>query len=219
MKPSSHKPSRSVAREVRKILREHTVYARSDVAGRQFGRIAAELLEGFKLPVDADIEVGEFRVRRPSISDVFVVDRLGSHALQRYGEPDRVSTRRDPFEDLCAWTKGLRSHDYTGYLLRKYHSLRAAREIREAARAIGVHAEAAVDLIDQAKCGPPEISYLPYYYALLNLAKIYVVARGRGSALSTNKSHGAGYDRQANVQGALAAEWIEIRSKGSIPLF
>lgn len=138
--------------------------------------------------------------------------------LLRYrGDPSHVLTRRDPFEDLCAWTRGLRSFHYTSDLLLENH--KAATDVKAATRAIAAHAENAVDYLDQAIAGPPDISFLPVYYALLNLAKIYVIASGRMSELRDQKLHGASYKAREEAAGELSEEQITVHPKGAIPLF
>lgn len=91
--------------------------------------------------------------------------------------------------------------------------------MKAAARSVAAHAEAAMDYFDQAKAGPPDISFLPFYYGLLNIAKIYIVARGRASDLQKEKWHGAKYETHAKRSRDLANERISIHNKGTIPLF
>jgi len=65
--------------------------------------------------------------------------------------------------------------------------------------------------------GPKEVSFLPLYYAFLNLSKAYIVIGPYGNELNKNRWHGARYDTTKDVK-TLDDEEIELHTGGDIPL-
>jgi len=117
------------------------------------------------------------------------------------------------------WFCGLASHSYVTEVLRETHGIRIAAEARKSARLVSMLAKDAVGLLDQAYSGPPEVSFLPLYYAVLNLSKIYIVAAGRRTELDRNRHHGATYNPAAKASHNLLTEEITLRPDGVLPLF
>ena len=113
--------------------------------------------------------------------------------LLRYATRSGCRTPLDPLEDCTAWFRGLRSRDYTEDLLLKEHGLTAPGRARDCSKAIAAHADSATDLLDQAFSGPARTSYLPIYYAMLDLAKIVVLSKGWLSQLHRQRMHGASW--------------------------
>lgn len=137
--------------------------------------------------------------------------------IYRYREYERVFTRIDPFEDALTWVRGLRSLDYTADLLDEVHSLPGSL-IRRSSTSVASHAKRATEFVDQALSGPREISYLPLYYGILNLAKAMIVAGNRLLDLEKQRRHGAswsGIDR--NVTDMKNDELL-LWGQGTIPL-
>jgi predicted heme/steroid binding protein len=89
---------------------------------------------------------------------------------------------------------------------------------REPATAIAAHAEAAIQLLDQARDGAPEVAFLPTYYALLNLAKIYIIVAGRLADLQQQRWHGATHSGALKASQDLMTDTVTLKGKGAIPL-
>lgn len=118
-----------------------------------------------------------------------------------------------------SWTSGLNSSSYAADLLSRLHGFHSNKEIKAAARAISVLARNSLGLLQQAYSGPPELSFLPLYYAILNLSKIYIVAAGKRAELNRNRWHGATYDPAAKASQDLLNENVVLKPRGILPLF
>lgn len=135
---------------------------------------------------------------------------------RRYPGYKQSSSPLEPLDDLRDWIAGLRSESYTSDILAKVHGLADARE---AAKEVRHYADAAIGFIDQAYSGPEDTSYLPLYYAALNLSKIYIVASGRRSAIPANRWHGASYNPTRATPSDLLKDSIFLSEKGILGLF
>jgi hypothetical protein len=102
-------------------------------------------------------------------------------------------------------------------LLREIHGFTSTHEIKRASDAVATHAENTVNLLGQGFSGVPDVSFLPIYYALLNVSKIYVILRGRQSELEHQRLHGASYNPKSSRD--LMTEEVKLHDKGAIPLF
>lgn len=139
--------------------------------------------------------------------------------LTRYNELSLVTSPLDPIEDVTSWIGGLNSIGYTSDILAKVHGIAPARNVRQCAQAASQFASTAIGLLEQAFSGPSNISFLPLYYAILNLSKIYIIAAGRYDDLSSNRHHGASYNPVGKSSHDLLTEEIRISPKGVFPLF
>lgn len=139
--------------------------------------------------------------------------------LARYPRRQACSSPLDPLEDCAAWIRGLRSKGHAEDLLRTKHGQTSAAIIRDAARAIAQHAETASDLIEQALAGRSTVSYLPLYYAMLNLAKMAVIFSGRLAALHKQRHHGATWSGLRSQSHGLLTDHITLLAEGALPLF
>lgn len=140
-------------------------------------------------------------------------------SIYRYPHREPVITALNPLEDVTTWVRGLRSPGYTCDLLKDTHGITAKRELRKSTDAVCSYADHAISLLEQAFEGPPSVSFLPCYYALLNLAKIYIVASGRRVDLEQphNRRHGIGYEIKNSHN--LLTETIKLRGNGVVPRF
>jgi hypothetical protein len=73
--------------------------------------------------------------------------------------------------------------------------------------------------LEQGVTGPPDISFLPLYYAILNLLKVYVLIGPYHANLPANRWHGATYNGLEKDSHSVATEVITIKKGGVIPLF
>ena len=139
--------------------------------------------------------------------------------LFRYADRSQCRTPLDPLDDCTAWFRGLSSRDYTAELLQARHGFTDATRTRSCTRAIAAHADSAVDLLEQAFSGPARTSYLPIYYAMLNLAKVVVLCKGWLSELQTQRVHGASWSGIRRASQDLLTDHITLQERGAIGLF
>jgi hypothetical protein len=138
--------------------------------------------------------------------------------VTRYNEHSLVSSPLDPIEDVTSWIWGLKSTGYVSDILSKVHGITPAPTVRLCAQMVAQFASTAIGLLEQAFSGPPNISFLPLYYAILNLSKIYIIAAGKHADLPTNRYHGASYDPLGKSSHDLLTEELSILPKGIFPL-
>lgn len=137
----------------------------------------------------------------------------------RYLKEVSCTTLLDPIADCTAWIAGLRSTEYTGSILKNVHGRTGRADITEASKTIRAHAQAALEFLEQADAGPTRTSFLPLYYAMLNLAKIAIVFRGGIRELERQRHHGATWSGLTSKVQDLLADHITIKSRGAIALF
>lgn len=137
--------------------------------------------------------------------------------ILRYDSTKIVSTRLDPLSDVSSWFAGLRSRGYVDDILKEIHGFNNRTEINRASKAISSHAEDAVNLLEQGFLSLPDVSFLPIYYALLNIAKIHIILKGKQSELEQQRWHGASYKLKSSRD--LMGEEITLHKNGAIPLY
>jgi len=142
--------------------------------------------------------------------------------ILRYDKSESVSTKLDPLEDVLCWIRGLRSTGLTKNILKEVHGIRGTRNVERRSIAISAHAEAAAGLLEQGFSGPIETSFLPLFYGLLNLSKIYIVCSNQFSLLAKISHHGASpKPRRGSPSRNFLKDTVVIYpdSKGAIPIF
>lgn len=137
----------------------------------------------------------------------------------RYDTHMGVVTPLNPIEDLMSWIAGLRSIGYTSDILKTKHNMTAKRAIQKSSQLISLFAENTLGLLDQAYSGPEGLSFLPLYYAILNLSKVYIVLSGNLRLLDSNRYHGASYNPDQKSSRDLLNEEVVLRKNGVLPLF
>lgn len=139
--------------------------------------------------------------------------------LSRYDLIRTVRSKLDPIEDFLNWVAGLRSNGYVSDLLKDIHGFSVSNEIRKASKAITAHAENTVNLFEQGFSSPKDVSFLPLYYAMLNLAKIQIIFFGNYNQLATQRTHGASYNPNKKISKDILNEEIKLWHNGAIPLY
>ena len=139
--------------------------------------------------------------------------------ILRYDNIKTVVTPLNPIEDVVSWIRGLNSLGYTSDLLKNIHGISDPKEIKKCGQLISTYAENAIGFLDQAYSGSPKVSFLPLYYAILNISKIYVVLSGKRMQLPKNPWHGAKYDPLKKTSRDLLTEEITLKEQGILPLF
>lgn len=141
--------------------------------------------------------------------------------ILRYGTEEEMSviyTPLDPLEDLSDLLAGLRSEQYVQSVLVKKHDL-SMSEASEIAPLVGHHAAWAAGFLRQAYAGPPELSFLPVYYAVLSLSKVCILCCFGAERLRQDaRYHGAKYPREQECDPLDCR--ISICERGGVfPLF
>jgi len=139
--------------------------------------------------------------------------------VHRYGRFSAAVSALDPFEDVLSWIGGLRSREYAADLLRQHHGITERSEIKNAAATVATNTTAALGLIEQAASGPAELSFLPLYYAILNLSKIYVALGPHRADLPRHRHHGASYNPEQKSSRDIRTETIGLKPRGVLGLF
>lgn len=139
-------------------------------------------------------------------------------AILRYPETEEVISNQDPFTDVLDWLGFLTATDYLTSLLRTRHGL-AASAAASRAKQIIPHVATARDYIQQSLDGPPAIAFLPAYYAILNLMKVYILLGPRHADLKAHRWHGATYDVHSKDSHSIVTEVVNLKKGGVFPLF
>ncbi|MCX6071179.1 MAG: YaaC family protein [Chloroflexi bacterium] len=140
------------------------------------------------------------------------------HPFERYDTSGGFSSAFDPLDDLVLHLDFLAAINHTIDLLRSKHGV-SASDARSRAIRIRPHARLAAQYIRQARTGPVEVSFVPSYYAILNLVKVWILCSSEHARLKANRLHGASYNPTAPLSRALTSEVITLYPSGAIPLF
>ena len=138
--------------------------------------------------------------------------------LLRYPSNHVASSKHDPFIDVVDWFGFLTAKEYLINLIRRVHHVPIKQAATRATNIIP-HVRLAVDYIRQSLEGPPDISFLPAYYAMLNLMKVYVLLGPHFASLATSRWHGASYDVNGKDSHSVLTEIVTVRKTGVLPLF
>src|SRR5580698_8646726 len=143
---------------------------------------------------------------------------IKARSPMRYLETEIVGTPLNQFDDVVNFLNSLTSKEYLVNLIVERHKKTAA-ESEEIAKVVIPHIQSALGFIEQASTGPHQVSFLPCYYAVLNLLKVYILLGPYADSLSAQRHHGATYDVNAKTPESLLDETITLKGKGAIPLF
>jgi hypothetical protein len=138
--------------------------------------------------------------------------------ITRYEEIETISTNLDPLTDLVTWLEYYCATDYVVSLLTTRHGV-ATAAAKTRAQLVRPHARLAMQYIEQALSGPSDVAFLPIYYAILNLLKIYILFGPHYAQLPANRWHGAKYDGYDKASHTLLTEEITVKKGGTLPLF
>lgn len=138
--------------------------------------------------------------------------------IHRYDEYRSVSTFGNPLEDILVWLTGLNSKGFVTDILSERHHFSSARETAKASQLISIFATNAIGLIEQGFSGPIELSFLPLYYAIFNLSKIYIVLSGHMGYLLQNRYHGVRYPPNGRIDRDFLEEAVILKERGILPL-
>jgi len=140
-----------------------------------------------------------------------------NHVLTRYVDTRQIDSNLEPFEDLKGFLSFLLSAAYFKEVARAKHGL-SSSEATQRFKRIRPYLCTALEYVDQALNGPERLAFLPAYYAILNLMKVYILLGPYANELSAQQWHGATYESEKDSQNILT-EVIKIKEKGAISLF
>jgi hypothetical protein len=138
--------------------------------------------------------------------------------LMRYPAMATATSTQNGFVDLHDWLGFLCAERYLHDVLVKIHGLTDPAAKRRV-KAIVPHVRVARGYIEQSLEGPKELAFLPAYYAILNLAKVYVLLGPRHADLATQRVHGASYDPNLKDRNSVLTDAIKVHPRGVFPLF
>lgn len=141
-----------------------------------------------------------------------------AYPIVRYDDFRAAVTPLDPIEDASSWIASLRSQEYTSDVLRVVHEFKRNADIKRLARTIQTYSDNALSFLHQAYSGRARVSYLPLYYAILNLSKITILSNGLEKQLLDQRYHGAAYKPQSKDSHGLLTDTVQIHSGGALPL-
>jgi hypothetical protein len=136
----------------------------------------------------------------------------------RYDDVQLIQTNLDLFADVVTWLEYYAAGDYVTSLLIDRHGV-SALEAKRRAHLIVPHVGLARHYVEQAMSGPGDVAFLPAYYAILNLLKVYILFGPYHAQLPNNRWHGATYDVDSRDSQTLLTERIILKKGGALPLF
>jgi hypothetical protein len=139
-------------------------------------------------------------------------------SLQRYPEDELVTSSQSGLGDVLEWIGLLCAKEYAVELLYGRHGLTKIEAARRVDK-IAPHVRVATAYVKQSLDGPSEISFLPAYYAILNLMKVCVLLGPRHADLPKNRTHGASYNPEGKDSHSILTEEISLKPGGVFPLF
>jgi hypothetical protein len=139
-------------------------------------------------------------------------------AILRYPVDVVVTSTQNGFSDVLDWLGFLSASDYLRDILVKVHGLTAPEAKRRASEIIP-HVRIASGYIQQSLEGPRDLAFLPAYYSILNLSKIYVLLGPRHADLPKHRTHGVSYNANRKDSQTVLTEVIALHRSGVFPLF
>jgi hypothetical protein len=138
--------------------------------------------------------------------------------IHRYPTYELVTSSQNGFVDVMDWLGFLCAKDYLIDVLQRVHALSAV-EARQRALQIIPHVRIARGFIQQSLDGPADLAFLPAYYAILNLSKVYVLFGPRHADLQNHRTHGANYRVVGKDSHTILTELVTLWPTGAFSLF
>src|SRR5205807_3594059 len=76
----------------------------------------------------------------------------------------------------------------------------------------------AVEFIEAARNSSPHVSFLPLYYAFLNLCKLVIACSPLSDEVAGGVKHGVSYEVNSNTGPSLFTEELKLQPRGVLPL-
>ena len=113
----------------------------------------------------------------------------------------------------------LKAEDLVAEQLKDQHQMTMSNA-KKIAKRIASHANLAGQYATLSLNSPPEISFLPGYYCILNLAKIYCLAGPYSTEFDHHSRwHGATYNAQGKMSHSILTDEVHVRRGGALALF
>lgn len=138
--------------------------------------------------------------------------------MYRYSEVQGIKSPLDPMRDMFVFLEYLTAKDYLINTLVSAHG-HTKQDASSRADQIIPHIRTAIAFLEQSLSAPPELSFLPAYYGILNLMKTYILVGPHHRELASQRWHGATYPVEEKDSRNLLTEHIVLKSRGAIPLF
>ena len=136
----------------------------------------------------------------------------------RYPEAQAISSPLDPIDDMLVLLEYLTSEDYLISILTSRQGI-LRKDAQNRAVQIIPHVRTATAFLQQSLQTQAELSFLPAYYGILNLMKVYILVGAYHMNLPAQRRHGATYPMEPRDSRNILTEHIVLKKKGAIPLF
>ena len=140
-------------------------------------------------------------------------------SIKKYKNSKSTFSPLDAFGDALDLLALLAVEDFVEEKLSTLHN-KSIAEAKVISKRIIAHADVALAYANLSLSAPPEISFLPGYYCILNMAKIQSLA-GTKSHLFDNhtKWHGVNYSGAGKSSRGLLTDEITLQRGGALALF
>ena len=139
--------------------------------------------------------------------------------ISRYPEEEVAMSQLHHLDDALDTLTFLKAEDLVAEQLKSQHQMTMSNAKRIAKR-ISSHANLAGQYATLSLNSPPEISFLPGYYCILNLAKIYCLAGPYSTEFDHHSRwHGATYNAQGKMSQSILTDEVRVRGGGALALF
>lgn len=151
--------------------------------------------------------------QRPPVRSVYKMGGQTRYPFQR-----QLPEAPDPFEQISEILSWMCSEQYAKNTLVRAYQLTEKEAVKRTKR-ISPHMMFALAYLEQARASDIEVSFLPAYYAILNLIKVVVLCGPLHARLNQRLHHGATYPVHRKNSRSLRTEEIDVWPEGVIPLF
>lgn len=139
--------------------------------------------------------------------------------ISRYPSEERVSSDLHLLDDALDLLSFLQAEKFVTAQLVKQHQ-KTTPDATALAKRISSHANLAVKYATLSLSAAPEISFLPGYYSILNLAKCISLSGPYSNEFDQHSRwHGATYNTQGKASQSILTDEIRVRSGGALALF
>jgi hypothetical protein len=140
------------------------------------------------------------------------------YPILRYADVRVLHSVLDPYQDVKNLITALCSRGFVKDILILRHHLPSGEATKRAERIVA-HVKTALQFLEQAEGCAVEVSFLPAYYAILNLLKVYILAGPFADSLQDESQHGATRKSGTRMRRGLLTETVELHSRGALSLF
>jgi len=138
--------------------------------------------------------------------------------MQNFPGTHTLKSSLDPIDDTLVLLEYLTAKDYLVDILVTRHGVSKSSALTRT-RSIIPHVRTALAYFRQARLGPHELSFLPAYYGILDLLKVYVLCGPYHGDLKAQRWHGASYEVGAKDSRSLLTEVVHLKKGGALPLY